>query len=401
MMTDEQEYYELYDRFRAELKAGARDMFYDEDDLVMIFDIAADEHDNYTQIEILMLGQKLFPDSEQLLIRRGLLIDPYEEKPLMAFLENNVSRRGVIWDILRLKAPRLSYQDAVAAMSDMLKDAWFKDDEDIIQFVELVNFYEAGDWFLENYEEFLKHCAYRDTALNESARIIEPYNPEVSIKLLEELSRLDPFNANTWLKLSELYIQAGRKEDSVTAMEYAKAINPDDPFILDVEKRLVNEKEYSIPADPDAEDKNLTQRVAEFLSEGDKQSALRLIIDYDRNHGGVYDNAYIYVHLLYDAGDFESICEFMERKRADVETRELRMDPLSLTMYAASLLRLGRLEDAASLAREYLVKSGAASTTLEARIAFAGTKIALSFILASAEQGRWSRDVDPIDEALS
>lgn len=401
MMTDEQEYYELYDRFRADVKAGGRDIFYDEDDLVMIYDLAADERDIYTQLEVLMLGRKLYPDSELLLIRQGLMIDPYEEKPMLEFLENNSSHRGVIWDILRLKVPRLSYEDAVEAMDNMLADAWFKDDEEIIQFIELINFYEATPWLVDNYESFLSHCAYRDTALNECARLIEPLNPGMSVGMLEELSRIDPFNSNTWLKLSELYIVLGRTEEAVMAIDYAKAINPEDEAIRDVEKRLSNEQEYSIPADPENEDKNLTHRIVELLANGDKTGALALLTDYDSNHGGVYDNAFIYVHLLYFTGEFERIADFMERKRPDEESRELRMDPLSLVMYAASLLRLGRLEDAVSVARDYLSQAGKASSSLDTKMSLAGARKALDYIIDSAENSRWHRDVDPISEALS
>ena len=56
---------ELYDKFRAGLKGGDEtSSFYDEDDLIDIYDQAADLEDEYVKIEVLLAGSRLYPDSE-------------------------------------------------------------------------------------------------------------------------------------------------------------------------------------------------------------------------------------------------------------------------------------------------------------------------------------------------
>ena len=57
--------------------------------------------------------------------------------------------------------------------------------------------------------------------------LLEDVDVSVAISLLEELSRIDPFNADTWLKLSEQYLYAGRIDDAASAIDYAVAIRPE------------------------------------------------------------------------------------------------------------------------------------------------------------------------------
>ena len=149
-MTDDQKLFDIYHRFCQEIKSGTTDLYYDEDDLVMIFDLASDVHDSYAQLEALMLGRRLFPESEDLALRQGLMINPEDDKALNAFLDTHSRRKGVLWDILRLKAAGLDHDEAVSALAKMLDDIRFTDDEEIIQFAELVAYYEAHDWFAAN-----------------------------------------------------------------------------------------------------------------------------------------------------------------------------------------------------------------------------------------------------------
>ena len=61
----------LYNKFRKELAENDLSIYYDEGDLADIFDYAGDVHDDYIRLEGLMLGNRLFADSEILLERRA------------------------------------------------------------------------------------------------------------------------------------------------------------------------------------------------------------------------------------------------------------------------------------------------------------------------------------------
>ncbi len=399
-MTDDQKLFDIYHRFCQEIKSGAGDIYYDEDDLVMIFDLASDVHDSYAQLEVLMLGRRLFPDSEELALRQGLMINPDDDKALHAFLDTHSRRKGVIWDILRLKAARLEHDEAIAALDKMLDEVRFTDDEEIIQFAELVAFYDAYDWFGANYERFISQSEYRDTALNEAAMLLEDADPTLSISLLEELSRIDPFNADTWLKLGELYLYEQRIDDATTAIDYAVAIRPDDAAIAEISSQIEKIKNGGTAVDPLREESVLTPRVNDLMLDNDTSGALKLLLDFDRNCGGVYHNAYLLIQLLYYKDDMHAICTFMERSRSD-DSPELRMDPLSLAMYAAALLRIGRYDDAAATASQYLIEANSVSKSLLEKMGLAGTKIALNFIISAAEKRDWQPADDPIAIALS
>lgn len=454
MMTEDKEIYELYDRFRREVKEGIRDMYYDEDELALIFDLATDERDTYTQLEVLMLGRQLFPDSDQLAVRQGFMIDCHDRKSLIDFLDSHPGAKGVLWDILRIKSRVFGGKEAVVEVQQLIDNSTFSDDEEIIQFVDLVEYFNLTDWFVDHYENFIDNCAYRDTALSECAHLFESDYPDLAIILLEELSRIDPFGADTWLKLSNLYLDKGNIEDAAMSIDYAKAIRPDDMETIMTEASIRMERDITDPKasellqqvvkerpdwylprqnlarcyraqgkedlaelvlDEDREpdelldsDENISADSEDMLFETslmerylaqDRPLALNLLRRFDRLHG-LSKKAYLYVHLLYEAGELEEITEFMERERPE-GSRELILDPISLAMYAAALLRTGRTREAADVAKEYLVKTSQAATTVESKLTIAGVKIALSYILASAEQGRWSPDEDPLALSMS
>lgn len=399
MMTDDQQIFDIYHRFCREIKSQAKDIYYDEEDLIMIFDLASDLRDSYIQLEVLMLGRKLFPESEELAHRQGLMINPEEEKSLKAFLESNSGRKGLLWDILRLKAARLNRDEAIEAIDKILDETRLTDDEEIIQLAELINYYELSDWFATNYRRFIDKSDFRDTALNEASMLLEDTDTQAAVSVLEELSRIDPFNAETWMKLAELYLYTQRLDDAASAIDLAVAIQPDDEAIKELNTKILKIKSGDILADFIGED-ILSERVNELLDMGKEADALKLLITYDANCGGVYQNAYSLIQLLYNDGDMQAICNFMDRKRPD-DSPELRLDPLSISMYAAALLRVGRYSQAKETASQYLLDTAAITRTLNDRMALAGTKIALNFILTEATKGNWDPCADPISIALS
>ena len=79
-------------------------------------------------------------------------------------------------------------------------------------------------------------CDYAPTLLFEIARLAEN-KPQSSsaIPLLEELTELDPFNTDYWGLMAELQSNCEQFEDSLTSLEYAKALAPDDVELLTIE----------------------------------------------------------------------------------------------------------------------------------------------------------------------
>ncbi len=471
------EYEDIYEQFKSDVSNRVVDMYYDEDDLVMIYDIAGDNGDNYLQLKALMLGYKLYPQSEELCRRLGFTLAAQSRNDsLKSFLEDNRDRKGFVWDMLRVRVRTAIPQEEIDTILDGLLDTYtFDDDEDNIQFMDLIEYLEAHDWFVNNYKRIIERSVYRDTALNECARMMENIDREIAIELLEELTREDPFNPDGWLKLSELYHDDERYDDAKMAIDYAKAIRPEHPYTLYLEAYLMLEDN---PTDKDAtkilerviklspthnvarnrlsevyvaqgrkdlaimmweeelrrnpdnlnareslallntgktdthinhffESLNLGsdesefvlgQRVEILMADNNNETALELLRSYE-NYKGVYDTAHLFIKLLYGCGELSELCEFMEKERPE-GCPELRLDPISLVMYDAALLRLGRYSDASDTAREYLLKAQTLTSSTELAIQFAGMKIVLHYIEACAQAGNYSYDRDPLAEAM-
>ena len=52
---------ELYNKFKASLCQPVAERFFDEDELVELYDYAGDINDDYVQMEVLFCGARLYP----------------------------------------------------------------------------------------------------------------------------------------------------------------------------------------------------------------------------------------------------------------------------------------------------------------------------------------------------
>lgn len=219
---------ELYDQFRKTLADRKNNLYYDEDDIIDIFDYAGDMHDDYIRLEALMLGYKLFPDSIDLLKRRAIYLADINDESFQNFISANDAIAGddFMWEILRCRAFAQS-SDIIEQLENLLKHFSLEEDEEIIQFVNLVHQTGQEDWLVENLDRIITRCHYPDTLKYEIARTAEtPQQMEFGIKLLEQLTIDDAFNADYWGLLADLQSATGHLDDALSSLEYAKALNP-------------------------------------------------------------------------------------------------------------------------------------------------------------------------------
>lgn len=469
--------YDIYEQFKKDVHDRLPDIYYDEEDIVMVYDLAGDNGDAYIQLKALQLGYKLFPESEDLLLRAGFSLFSRDDiRPLQDFLDDNKDKKGFIWDILRLRASYYSNESFnVGDLDNLLAENTFNDEEELIQLMNLIEDADEIEWLKENYQKIIDASKYKDTTYNELARVFDGRDHDLAVKMLEGLTGEDPFNADGWLKLSELYEGCDRNEDARMALDYAKAIRSDhlytdylDACLLlqddpssrrasDILERVIKENPEMTTAKCQLSDAYVAQdrkdmaillweeelrrhprdrfAVQQLLELGatDFESAIRTFLESDRPDNfdpeffigeyvdhllkeergrdaaivmriydevrGLYDLAHQFVKILYNEEELEELCDFMEKERPE-GCPELRMDPISLVMYAAALLRLGRYDAAADTARDYLVKTKSFCTNTEMQVQFAGMKIVLHYIIALAESRDYSRERDPLAEAM-
>lgn len=226
-MDETQDLLRRYNEFKEHLRKGTVPP-YTEDELIELFDIAGDNMDSYAQNEILGIAVRDFPKSDELLQRKGLVMRQLGVKALQDFLENYTDREGVCWDILRLNASDTENENALPALRSILERYDEMADEDIIRFCEATSEYQCQDWLLDNYKLLVEKAMYTDTALYETASIAhEASRDELAVKLLEEVTSIDAFRAENWLLLAECYESLGNYDEGLKALEYARAINPE------------------------------------------------------------------------------------------------------------------------------------------------------------------------------
>ncbi|MBD5228495.1 MAG: hypothetical protein HDS69_00380 [Bacteroidales bacterium] len=254
----------LYNKFRKELASDDISLYYDEGDIADIFDYAGDVRDDYVRLEALMLGNRLFPDSEMLLERRAIWLANLSNDALRQFVTDHPrSNPSMMWETLRIRAnaPYLPEQ-AVSELESLLERFRLSDDESIIQFVALVRHLEMEEWLVTNIDRVRDKCDYPPTLLFEIARLAEN-KPQSSsaIPLLEELTELDPFNTDYWGLTAELQSNCEQFEESLVSLEYAKALEPDDVELLTIEgynylrlgrlDESINAFQHALTVDPD------------------------------------------------------------------------------------------------------------------------------------------------------
>ena len=219
----------LYNRFREAL--STRDeLFFEEDELIDIFDYANESADVYICRSVLSLGERLYPDSDELRVRQGILYagDIFNEREsLHRFMQDNTARTGTMWDILSLYLiPKEDVAAIENAFEEFVSTHRLEEDEESVQFFNVVMYHDRLDWLIDEIDRLRKICDYDFTLMYDVAQIArEKGREDVSIRLLEEMTETEPFSIDLWLLLAKSYDDAGCHADATAALDYARAVD--------------------------------------------------------------------------------------------------------------------------------------------------------------------------------
>ncbi len=221
---------ELYGRFRYSLTKPVSERFFDEDELVEVFDLASDRNDTYIQLEVLLCGARLYPDSSALADRRALFyVDEDESNELgRRYLQDNSWRTSLLTEIAGLTLYPPSSDKAPEKLRDILDKYAVFTDEEIIRFVNAA--FELGmfDWVVDNLPELRKKVNYLPALLFEVLNEADNHEEdELCIQLADELIELEPFGMQYWALLFRAQARSGHQEEARTAFDYARALGAD------------------------------------------------------------------------------------------------------------------------------------------------------------------------------
>ena len=237
-MDEENQRETLYQRFKESLRQPVTERFFDEDELVEIYDYAGDINDDYVQLEVLLCGARLYPESQSLTERKALLyLDTTDDqtaertKAAQDFLADNPEASSILFDITRLEVN--PPENATEALEFLFNQYDSFNDEEIIRFVNLAIDLGAYSWLIENLERIKKKVPFQPALLYELAREAEDADDNESlVKLADALIEHEPFNVNYWMMLLRGQARLDRMDEAKQTLEYAKALAADNPDII-------------------------------------------------------------------------------------------------------------------------------------------------------------------------
>ncbi len=230
-MDEDEEYAEnrdeLLDRFRHSLGLPMAERFFDEDDLIEIFDYAGDLNDDFLRIEALLCGARYYPDSEDLLVRRGIFFSQYSDDARAQFLSYNPTHGNLILELLKLRSNPPANDEAKFTLARLLDSHDKLSDEEVIQFVDICSSLNQYAWLKDNLGTLRKKSQYLNVLIYEMGVVAESnHDFEFAAKMLEELTETEPFNSYYWMLLARQYAQLDEGEKALSAIDYSLAINP-------------------------------------------------------------------------------------------------------------------------------------------------------------------------------
>lgn len=225
------------------LKQPASERYFDEDELVELYDYANELHDDYVQLEALMCGARLYPDSHVLAERRLMLyLDTTDDTTDMRtnaaarFIEDNNGVPSLLSDSAMADIARMelmSDDKVPQAFEYFLKQHDKLSGEEIIRLVETVSDKDHYSILKLHYGELEKRATYLPALQFAMAREADDEtDSDMQIELAEKLIEAEPFMSGYWLLLFRGQARAGKQEDARSTYEYAKALALDDPSAM-------------------------------------------------------------------------------------------------------------------------------------------------------------------------
>ncbi len=292
---------ELYKKFREMSATGDIPSAFDENDLVDIYDYANDSYDEAVQLQVIFAAVRYFPDNDELMQRRAyFLLENLSMSDAALSIAGSHRSDSALWDLLVLRVKRPEGQEAADAMSEVLNRYSDYDDETIIQLV--ATFSELGllDWLKEHKDLIQERCVYKDTFLYELAQEVEDQGDyKLAIKLLDELTGLEPFNPTYWHMLSQEYINVDDYENALTSIDYAVALDPESSPVLTTKAQILfdmkknTQEAYRLMREVVARDKDYAPALftlgAMLAIDGEEEESATLLEGYLSAHPGDRD----------------------------------------------------------------------------------------------------------------
>ncbi len=228
-MNEDNDRQDLYDEFESEVvKNGNQEVYFDENDLIEIFDYASDLDNNTVKMEVLIYGAVHYPKSEVLATRRAWFYTSFGDFETATEINKRVNNGGVLNRVLDLRVSLPTNSPEVELrLEQILADTNDFGDEEIIQLVDFCMETGREEWLTTHKLEIQSKCSYPQTFLYEFAdRAEENGSYPLAADLFEELTMLEPFTLDFWQRLATVQINMELFDAALSSADYALAIDP-------------------------------------------------------------------------------------------------------------------------------------------------------------------------------
>lgn len=227
----------LYERFVKDLAEGSDLSAYSEDDLLDIYDYTRSIPDDYTALEVLIAGMRMYPSSTDMAKRKVLYFHDFEQDAAVMASAEALPADSLVRNIahfkVKLPADAAEAKARLLRMTARVPDRSIEDG-DLYFLIETFNDLEYIDCLSDESEMLGRKCAYPITLEQELYKIYtEKGDVERALRHCHALTTLQPFEYQWWEELANAYINlTDDRAAALEAVEYALALAPDNLDIL-------------------------------------------------------------------------------------------------------------------------------------------------------------------------
>lgn len=236
---------ELLDRFAQALKGA--DLWFDEDDLLDIFDFAGDVGNEYLRAEALMWGARYFPDSKRLRERRAVfyadVLSDNAVQQLTADHKSESEPPTALTRIISARSSNFPTPEAKQKLDQLAAEFQHFDDEEIIQLVNMAYDTRNMQWVYDNLDSLTQKVSYKPALLYEvAATAFESGDFIQSQAAAEKLIADAPYCADFWELLAQGQEALGKLAEAEESIDMSLAIAPDNLRALKMKTAFLAER---------------------------------------------------------------------------------------------------------------------------------------------------------------
>jgi len=228
-LSDEQYMRDLYGRFLQGVRENNNSEFYEEDELLDIYDYAQDEGDEMVQLYVLLAGARLYPDSDFLDERKAFFLSAVNDEAARNMLTRKGRKDSALWEVLKLSLDTYPEGNPEEGLRELMASDFKFGSEAVIRLIDLLRELGREDLLAENIHIMQEKAESPAMFYYEAAETLyhnEQYAP-MARDIAEELTQQEPFNPENWVLLSKIEFALKHPDECIAAAEYALAIDPE------------------------------------------------------------------------------------------------------------------------------------------------------------------------------